>query len=244
MDIFGTRNPAMDAKTTDGKELDWITINGAHIPVKEGETHESAAKKFIEKKQAEKRGEKKNSYHVGVRYEADYYPTNVKTRRQPADFKGDTFNDAKNLSLKIRAHGFKLEKMDDNKAFIEDKKGEKHIITFKTNNNGSVTVTKTEPYKAHEASKSSQRTKQAEKPKQKQDVNVALAKANDKLNKTRAEIKRIRAKLDNPNLSHSQYTNLNDKLEAARKKNDAAFKEFEELNQKQKNAGAAWAFTG
>lgn len=52
MDIFGLRGMAKDADPD--KKSDWITMNGTHIKVGEGETPQEAGKKFAAKKESER----------------------------------------------------------------------------------------------------------------------------------------------------------------------------------------------
>ena len=43
--------------TDDGKEVEWITVKGNHIPVKKGQSKEEAVKSFIESKKGREKGE-------------------------------------------------------------------------------------------------------------------------------------------------------------------------------------------
>ena len=102
--------------------IDWITINGVHVPIFEGETKEEAASRFIQEKQSVKIGDKEVEVHKSDNPLLDDSLTEEELRKEMQDKFID--KDSYLYSDEYKALQDDLKEAEQNKADMEARREE------------------------------------------------------------------------------------------------------------------------
>ena len=109
--------------TEDKEELEWITVNGNHVPVKKGQSKEEAVKSFIESKQESSKEENSELYQSWVDNVKENHPDLAKNFHIASE---KEFKEMTGLSAKEYVNKYPMEKEEI--KWKKDGLGEKVVL--------------------------------------------------------------------------------------------------------------------